>query len=133
MSNEPKPPSDEELDALLTAMQVVSEVEDMTDPNEGGLPTPERPEVEGRAILLRKMHDLIQDVGKKARLTGFVFAGVCEDGITPVVYAIKSMNPITARLLIAEIQLLLSRITTNLNATEAYRPQDGEKDEPEQN
>jgi hypothetical protein len=127
--SDPKPPNDDELDRLLDAMDIVIEGE-MVEPK-ANVFEPDPPEMLARTKLLTGLRDLIQTRGEAARLIGFVFVGVCEDGVTPVLYSVQSMTPTTARLLIAELNLILQRITHNLNAAEDYVPQEsqGEKDE----
>jgi hypothetical protein len=119
MIDGPKPPSDEELDKMLDAMDVNVEGE-LQDPKEALEPPP--PEIAGRLDLLTSVRDTIDKKGEAARLVGFVFVGISEDGVTPVLYSITQMNAVTARLLIAELHLLLARITHNLNSAEDYQP-----------
>ena len=123
--SDPKIPSDDELEKMLTAMDVTLRGH-LLDPED--VKKLESSEAVGRIDLLNSLRDMVQEKGEAAKLAGFVFVGVSDDGVTPVLYSIQTMNATTARLLIAEIALLLQRITQSLNEAEDYVPQDALED-----
>lgn len=117
----PEIPSDDNLEKMLAAMDVTLRGH-LLDPED--VKKLESSEAVGRIALLDALRDLVQEKGEAAKLAGFVFVGVSDDGVTPVLYSVQTMEATTARLLIAEITLLLQRLTQSLNDIEDYVPQD---------
>lgn len=120
MSEGPKMPSDEELEKTLSAMDAAVGGP-MLDPKKAPLRQP--PEQVGRIRLLEAIRDAVGEKSEAAKLAGFLFVSVCDDGVTPVLYSIQTMTGTAVRLLLAEIGLLQARIQRELNRAEDYYPE----------
>lgn len=126
MSDGPEIPNDDELAKTLEAMDAAIGGP-MVDPR--AVKKEEPPEVAGRVAMLKAVKAAVTKTSEAARLAGFLFVSVAEDGVTPVLYSIQTMTGTTARLLLAELELLRSRIALNLNRAEDYLD-DADLDDP---